>query len=153
MPFFDDFAQALEDYPSDSVTLSIVDLVAQSPSTPVSVNIDEVWVFQVRVANNGHINMTNVSLHVDGENGALVSTAPLGPFLSGITFGALTISGGGTQDTVNLYFRAPSVVKPAGTTMVTAHIGNWYGNLNHMFDNHTLHAPTPQGTYSTQVFP
>ena len=148
MSFLQNFADAVANYPVDSVTVSIVDVFGPTAGW---VHANRVVPFQVRVANNGHLNMTNVSLHIEALNGALVSSVETGPFFTGITFGALTVNGGASQDTATLYFKAPSVTKPAGTTMLRAHIGDWDANLDHMFDNHTNHAPLPEGAYSVEV--
>ena len=154
MAYFDDFANAVAAYPSLSVTLSIVDLVVQPPGVAPAVTVNEVWAFQVRVANNGHLNMTGVSLHVEGQNGATVSTAAAGPFSPSIVPAALAaVNAHSTQDTVNLFFKAPGVVKPAGTPLVRVHLSSWDANLDHIMSNHSGHADPPSGTYSNQVFP
>jgi hypothetical protein len=98
--------------------------------------------------------MTGVSLHVEGLNGAQVSTSSAGPWLPSIIFGSLTVNGGGSQDTVNLYFKAPNVTKPAFTTLVNARLNGWDANLNHLLiTNHTGYAATPIGHHMSQVFP
>ena len=152
MSFFNDFASGLESYPVDSVTVSITDVAIQT-GTAGSVNVNEVWKFKVNVQNNGHVNMTGVSLHVNGLNGATVGTAAAGPFSAGITTGSLTVNGGGSQKSGFLYFKAPNTAKAAGTDLVNAHIADWSGNLDHMFNNHTNHAVTPAAIYEAQVFP
>lgn len=153
MAFLDDFANAVIGYPATNVTLSIVDRVVQPPSVGPAVNVNEVWAFQVRVANNGYLNLTGVSLHIEGQNGAQVSTLAAGPFSASINFGSLTVTGHGTLDTVNLFFKAPNVVKPAGTALVRAHIRSFDVNLSHILNDHTGHADPPAGTYSDQVHP
>ena len=156
MAFLDDFATAVSDYPLNSVILSIVDLVVQPPGTAGAVNVNEVWAFQVRVANNGHLNMTGVSLHVEGQNGAQVGLAATGPWSASIYSGALAalaVNAHGTQDTVNLFFKAPNVAKPLGTPLVRAHIIIWDANLDHLLNGHSGHANLPAGTYSAQVSP
>jgi hypothetical protein len=89
--FIDDFASAVSSYPSTSVTLSIVDVAVQTGTTG-AVNVNEVWKYQVRVANNGHLNMTGVTLHIEGQNGAQVSTAAAGPWSTSIFPGGLNIN-------------------------------------------------------------
>ncbi len=154
MAYFDDFANAVAAYPSLSVTLSIVDLVVQPPGTPVSVNINEVWAFQVRVANNGHLNLTGVALHVEGQNGATVGTAAAGPFSASIFPAPLAaVNAHSSQDTVNLFFKAPAVAKPAGTALVRVHISTFDANLDHPLIGHSGHADPPAGTHAAQVFP
>lgn len=153
MPFFDDFASALSGYPAASVTLSIVDRVVQPPHVGPAVNTNEIWAFQVRVTNNGNLNMTGVVLHIQGQNGTQVSTLVGGPWQASITSGALTVNAHSSQDTPNFYFKAPSAARPAGTPLVRAHIGTFDVNLNHILNNHSDHADPPSGTYSDQVFP
>ena len=153
MPFFDDFANAVAGYPAASVTLSIVDVAVVPPGIGPSVTVNEIWRFQVRVKNNGHLNMTSLTLHLVGLNGALVSANAVGPFSALITTSAITVNSHGTQDTVDYFFKAPNVVKPAGTALVEAHINNFNGNLDHILNDHSGHANPPAGTYSNQVFP
>ena len=153
MPFFADFASALDNYPLDSVTLTITDVALQT-GTAGSVNINEVWKFKVNVTNNGHVNMSQVQLHIEGKNGATVGTAAIGPWFNLISFGSLTVNAGGSQKTGFLYFKAPAVAKPAGTALVGAHVNNWKANLDHLLDTtHTGHANPPEGGYANQVFP
>jgi len=155
MAVLTDIANELDTYPIDEATVEIVDVALQSGTQPV-VNTSETWRFKVKVENNGHINMTDVSLHVFGVNGALVSQSPATGFTSGtLDVGALTVNGGGgSQKSDFLYFKAPPTAQPAGTVLVEAHVGRWSCNFDHYFTNHTkddLHAP--QGTYAAQVFP
>jgi hypothetical protein len=154
MAFLDDFVNAVSGYPAANVNLTIVDTAPVPPATPGAVNVNEVWSFQVRVRNNGHLNMVGVSLHIAGMNGASVSLNAAGPWVPLITFGSLTVNAhGGQQDTVNLYFKAPPAVKPAGTQLACAHIANFDVNLNDILLSHSGHADPPSGCYIAQVFP
>ena len=154
MPFFSDFAIAVDTYPVDWVTLStILNLNSDNiaPATPLAINVNERWRFKVRVTNNGQLNITNVVLHVLGQNGALVSTAAAGPFSSEIHPGLPNVNAHGSQDSVYFYFQAPSVVKPAGTVLVKAHISSCDYNLNHILIDHPDHSDPPSGTYANSV--
>jgi hypothetical protein len=155
MPYFDDFGKGVIDYPLLSIKLSIVDRVVQPPGTPGAVNVNEVSAFQVRVANSGNLNLTNVRLRVLGRNGATVGTSVSGPFVTSLT--APTIAAvnakGGSQDTVNLFFKAPGAPKPAGTEMVNVHIADYDVNLNHILNNLSTESAVPVGALTTQVFP
>lgn len=153
MTVLTDIANAMDSYPTDEAAVSIVDVALQSGTLP-AININETWKFKVKVENNGHVNMTGVSLHVFGLNGTQVSLSATTGFTTGtLTVGSLSVGGGGgSQKTDYVYFKAPSSAKPAGTLLVEAHIGDWNGNFEHYFTNHTkddLHAP--KGTYSAQV--
>lgn len=153
MTFFNDFKDGLEAYPADHVTITITD-VAIETGTDGSVNVNEVWKFKVNVENNGHLNMTGIELHINGLNGATVSTDPAGPFFNTLTVGNLSVNGGGSSNkTAWRYFKAPTTVKPAGTDLVSAHINDWSGNLDHLFGNHTNHTFTPSANYEAQVYP
>lgn len=156
MPFFDDFGTEVARYPTLSVKLSIVDRVVQPPGTAGAVNVNEVVAFQVRVANTGNLNLTNVKLRVAGLNDAKVGLAAGGPFASSIlapTIPAVNAKDTHGQDTVNLFFKAPSVPKAAGTEMVKAHMADYDVNLNHILNNITTDSPFPTGSFTTQVFP
>jgi len=155
MGFFDDFAAALEKYPETSVKLSIGSVALQT-GTSGAVNVNEVWKFKVVVDNDGPLNLTNLALHVEGQNGALVSTSSAGPFgPSVITSGSglLTVSGHSAKSSQFLYFKAPGAAKPAGTVLAKAHISTYDANLDHILINHSIHASTPTGSYAAQVFP
>jgi hypothetical protein len=161
MPFFDDFGTEVARYPTLSVKLSIVDRVVQPPGTAGAVNVNEVFAFQVRVANTGNLNLTNVRLRVQGLNGAKVGFVAGGPFASSIlapTIPAVNAKDIHGQDTVNLFFKAPSVPTPATDTdhvqeLIKVHIADYDVNLNHILNNITTDSPAPSIGFSTQVFP
>ena len=153
MGFFNDMAIALDNYPTDEVVLSIVD-VAMHSGTGTSINVNEVYKAKVLVENTGHINMTGVTVHVLGTSGVQVSLSPTSGFTTGsVTPGPMTVNGGGSQKSAYVYFKS-TVTKPAGSSLLVAHFDGWTGgNFDHMFANHTqenLHEPA--GSYSAQVF-
>ena len=155
MGFFNDMATAMDSYPTDEVVLSIVDISLHSGTTPV-LNVNEKWKCKVQVENTGHINMTGVSVHINGLNGTTVSLSSTGAITATtVTPGDMTVNGGGSQKTAYIYFEAPSVAKPAGTQLLETHFGGWKGgNFDHMFANHTLEdLHDPRATYSAQVHP
>lgn len=154
MAFFDDFKTALEDYPGASVALAITNLAIQT-GTPGSINVNETWSFKVDVVNNGVLDMSNVELHVLGQNDTLISTTgPAGPFLAGYqTFGALTVNAGGSQKSGSLYLKAPTQKKAAGTDLVAVHINNWDASLSNLLVAEAGHSAVGQATYQAQVFP
>ena len=152
MGFFNDMAVALDNYPTDEVVLSIVDVALHS-GTGSSINVGETYKCKVLVENTGHINMTGVTVHVLGTSGVEVSLSPTTGFTTGtVTPGPMTVNGGGSQRSAYVYFKS-NVVKPAGSQLLEVHFDGWTGgNFDHMFSNHTqenLH--DPRGTYSAQV--
>jgi hypothetical protein len=159
MAFFDDFANAVTSYPVTSVTLDIPHSnVVLAQGTPTAVNVNEGWQFQVKVTNNGHLNLANVMLHIEGMNGATVGQKD---FFGGIAFSAETfvdlpaINAHSSLDAPPVFFRAPSVPQPE-TVLVRAHISGirtFAVNLDHILNGHGAHSDPPAATFSAQVFP
>lgn len=159
MTVLTDIANAMDSYPLDETTISIVDVALESGTAGV-INVNEVWKFKVKVTNNGHVNMTDVVLHVNGTNGTTISKKPTpstGFTKNTIKADALTINGGGGSSTTGyLYFTAPSTQKPAGTALLESHIFDWNANFDHYFTNHTKDEDNatvnyPSGTYLAEV--
>jgi hypothetical protein len=160
MTVLTDIANAMDTYPLDETTIEIVDVAVQTGTGP-EINKNEIFKFKVKVTNNGHVNMTDVSLHVNGKNGAFVSFNPDKGFAKDKTLlvDSLSVNGGGASNTTSyLYFKAPPAAMPAGTELVEAHIFDWNGNFDHYFTNHTKDEDNatveyPHGKYFAQVFP
>jgi len=152
MAFFEDFGDAVESYLATYVTLSIVAGNVQT-GTGGSVNVNEVWRFQVHVVNGGMLNMTGVSLQIKGLNGAEVSTAAAGPFSSTVIFGALTVNAHDSSNTLHLFFKAPNAAQPAGTSLVNARINSFDANLTHILKDHSGGGAYSLESFSAQVFP
>ncbi len=152
MGILNDIAVALNNYLQDEIVISIVD-VTLATGTAGAININEKWKFKVKVENTGHINMTGVSLHVEGSNGTEIATSLNGVYLGAWTTGSYTVDGGSSVTSSDLYFEAPSTPKPANTQLVVAHVANWTGNWDHMFSEHTPDGRdvAPTGRYSAQV--
>jgi hypothetical protein len=159
--FFDDFADSVSGYPAASVALSYgsVRLVT---GTTGSVNVNEVWGFKITAANNGYLNMDNVTIHFRGKNGAGVATRSSGPFdATGYVVSPTlaTIPAQGSATTVELYFQAPATPstdskgKVVAEDVVAAHIGDWNGNLNYFLNNLSVHSPTSEKSLSEEVYP
>lgn len=154
MSLMTDFVSAVSQYPKASVMLSIVEHTPIPPATAGAVNVNEVWSFQVRIANRGSLNMTRVALGIDGQNGTQVGTTAAGPWSNSISsFGNLTVNASSTQDSAKLYFKAPSAPRPAGSPLVRVHIQTFDANLDYILKNATGHADPPAGTYADQVYP
>lgn len=154
MPYFDDFASAVAGYPALSVALSIPPPVVQPPGTAGAVNVNEVFAFKVKVNNNGHLNLTGVTLHVEGQHGATVSLSAAGPFVASLASPIIAaVNAHGSQDSANLFFKAPSTTRPAGTDLVRVHISGYDVNLSHILNSHSGHADPPSIAFPAQVFP
>jgi hypothetical protein len=157
MTVLTDIANAMNSYPLDETAIEILEPVLESGTAGV-INVNEVWKFKVKVTNNGHLNMTDVILHVNGTNGTTISKKPTTGFTEKtIKADPLTVNGGGGSSTTGyLYFTAPSTQKPADTPLLESHIFDFNANFDHFFTNHTPdedHATVsyPSGTYKAQV--
>lgn len=152
MAFFDDFVSAVNSYPSSHVTLSIINVALQT-GTPGPVNVNEIWKFQVRVNNSGPLNLTGLLLHVEGQNGALVSEDAIQFSPSLITDAPMQVNGQSQAVSAPLFFKAPDNLKPAGTALVRAHISTYDADLNRILITNTGHADPPAGIHAAQVHP
>lgn len=150
MPFFDDMTTALETYPVTDVTLEIVDVVTPGNA----LNVTEIASFRVKVSNNGPLNLTNVTVRVKGQNGALVANnGAAAPFVSEFVTQVLpTIGHNGAQLTIGspLKFKAPAGAQ-ASKTLVKATLEGWDADLNHILNSHSDPLSTPSGTYAAAV--
>jgi len=155
MPLIDDFANEVNSYPANNVTLTVVDLAVTPTGTVGAINVNEVWAFRVRVANNGTLNMTNVSLLIEGQNGTTVSGIPsTGLWVHSINPLALpALNAHSTQDTGKYYFKAPAGKKPAGTELLRIHVSSYDVNLDWILINNTGDSTTPTKTYTNEVYP
>jgi len=163
MPVLTDIANELDRYPLDETTIEIIDVAREGSANDPDINDDETWKFKVKVTNNGHINMTGVSLHVQGLNGTLVSEDPVTGFANDMVVASLNPPGGGeSRQTKFFYFKPGTAANPpVNTPLLNAHIHDWGANFDHYFSNHTKDETAasdigivyPRVTHSAVVFP
>jgi len=154
MSFFDDMARALSEYPLTDVDIEIVDVTLGG----ATLNAGQSGQFRVKVTNRGPLNLTGVTVHVFGQNGATVANnGTIAPFVSDFVSPELPpiAAHGGWQLTVGgpLKLRAPSAAQPA-RTLVRATLEAWAANLEHILISHSDPMPVgPRGTYRAAVVP
>ena len=140
MTVLSEIADAMNRYPQDETTIEIINVAKVGDPGDTDVNEREVWEFHVKLTNNGHVDMTNVSLHILGLNGAKVRETPADTFEEGMIVGDLNpVGGGGVSTSRAFQFKAPAEEKPAGTQLLHAHVQAWNceGGFDHFFSNHT----------------
>ena len=98
----------VETYPETNVQLEIVE--ATFPGS--GLNEDEQGTFRVKVANTGPLVLTNVTVRIKGQNGAMVANnGAAAPFVSQFVTGALPTVGAHNGSQFNsggvLKFKAP----------------------------------------------
>ncbi len=164
MTVLSEIADAMNRYPQDETTIEIINVAKVGDSGDTDVNEREVWEFHVKLTNNGHVDMTNVSLHILGLNGAKVRETPSDTFEEGMIVGDLNpVGGGGVSTSRAFQFKAPAEEKPAGTQLLHAHVQEWdcEGGFEHFFSNHTkddneaqeLGISYPRAFHTAQVHP
>ena len=141
MTVIDDYANAMNSYPADETTIEFVDVAKANNPNDTAINVREVWEFRVKLTNNGHVNMRNVSIHLLGLEGTGVRevTVPPSNFETSIIVGSLNPDGGEESDTTQVFqFKAPTTPQPAGTKLIHTHVQEWSSDTNdHMATNHT----------------
>ncbi|MEN8374743.1 MAG: hypothetical protein ABFS34_04785 [Gemmatimonadota bacterium] len=156
MGMLDDLLAAINTYPSDSVTVDVVDF--EEPGAHI--NVKEICRFRVRVRNNGQLDMRNVRLHVEGSRFASVSVTD---FLGIPTnFGSSVISGGRNIDAHasatfgDFHMRADAATGDGGTEdedLFTIHVSSYDANLEHILRDHSHHAGNPEEAYHRHIHP
>jgi hypothetical protein len=153
--FFNDFRNAMHDYPEQFVTLEIVEVDFGGNV----INTREEGSFRVQLTNTGLLDMTDVTLKVIGLAGTLVKTGGAADFdfRDELTIGmnSDTIPGQGgvslTQGS-KLQFRAPTGPKPEGTALFKATIEAWNGSLLRILNTHSHDEPVaPAAIYEDEV--
>lgn len=126
MSVLDDIANAMNSYPQDETTIEVVNVDRVGNSSDTAVNAGEIWEFHVKLTNNGHVDMTAVSLHVLGLNGTMVREKSTDTFVNSMVVGNLNPAGGGGSVTTRAFqFQAPPGTEPAGTELFHVHIQEW----------------------------
>jgi hypothetical protein len=150
MGIFADMIRELQAYPETHVVLEIVDV----SFTEDVLNQGEVGDFKVRVTNNGALDLTDVTLKVEGRNGATVRDGLAADFEPEFISTELpTIGGhGGFQETTFASFLAPDSPQES-KTLVKATLASWNANTNHIFNDHSDPVDPPRGTFATEVVP
>jgi hypothetical protein len=151
MGIFDEMVTEVEAYPETHVVLEIVDV----SFTEDVLNQGEVGDFKVRVTNNGALDLTDVTLKVEGRNGATVRDGLAADFAPDFISGELpTIDAhGGFQETTFASFLAPDREQES-KTLVKATLQRWNANTNHIFTDHSdPHPNVPKGTFAAEVVP
>jgi hypothetical protein len=157
--FFDDMMVALEAYPETYVTLEIlgVDDVGDV------LDVEDEGTFEVKLTNNGPLNLTGVTVRIDGKNGAKVKDNNiLAEFKSDFVWNNQgrelpTINGDGGELVVPMSvgpfgFKAPAEPSQDEKVLVKATLQAWDGDLSRIMINHSNpHRDVPAGTYSAKV--
>jgi hypothetical protein len=156
--FFDDMMVALKAYPETYVTLEIINVRGVGDV----VNVNNEGTFKVKLTNNGPLNLTGVTVRIDGVNGTSVKDNNiLAEFESEFVWD----NQGGERPTINGHgeltvpmniepfgFKAPATPSQEEETLIKATLEFWDGDISHIMNNHSdPHLDVPRGTYSAKV--
>jgi hypothetical protein len=149
MAFFDDFRQAVDTYDGDNMDVNLVAFQFLGPGQKL--NPGEWFRFQVQVFNNGQLNLKGVTVLIKGTSFAQVSLMPSNP-VSSVTlgFGAMPAHSS-AQSGIWVYGFATAETNGA-KDVVTAGIGSWDADLNHLLNDHSGFGP-PEGKVNVEIFP
>jgi hypothetical protein len=140
-------------------------------TAPCPFKANDVWAMAITVKNNGELDMTEATLHVEGQNGTLVGFGPDGPFHPSFVVSVVvadprtgmrpaTIPAGdevtvpASPDGRLLCFKLPPAPKTSNTLLVSARIQNWNAGLSHLLCNcgpGRTYAPTSGTNLNGQV--
>jgi hypothetical protein len=138
MTVIQDLASEMAAYPDEQVQMEIIDF--QEPGNVI--NPGEVCTFRVRIKNKGHLNMSNVSLHVNGTNDlTMVSQTDILGNPINFSYSMRTapqhISAHSTVTTRLFYMKA---IRPtANTRLLEMHLADWDADLGHLLRVHAGH--------------
>jgi hypothetical protein len=157
--FFDDMLVALESYPETYVTLEIIDVEIEDGDGD-HLNVNDKAAFMVKLTNSGPLNLTDVTVRIDGVHGATVKSEGAAAQFQDYFVWDLsrrpTINGDGGElivpmGSVPFQFKAPAEEQDE-KTLVKATLEHWDGDLSRIMINHSdPHREVPKGTYSDAV--
>ncbi len=173
MAFFDDFSNAVRDYPDANV---IVEILNFDPASGDALNEGEEATFKVRITNNGLLDMTGVTVKVKGEAGATLKRPldmPNQPIkqpavkaaavqaepLQWVTelvskpVALITASGGvGTSEVFTLK-APPDSTNPQSVNLLTVTLNGWDAALGYLLVNKSVARAAVKDTHAAVVHP
>lgn len=166
MGFFDEFAKAVSSYPADSVALDFVDY-GKVTGTPGEINVNEVWLFKIKVTNKGNLDLLNVKVRVESLSGASLCPNLEGPWVNSIVISnpVLNIPAsdkaikpwpfpiGSSRESGGFLFKAPSVSSQSPIDLMKVTIAGFDASLEHILKDHSGSSAVPTKVYSRQVYP
>lgn len=153
-----DLLDDINAYPSENVTITITDF--QEPGGHI--NVGEMCTFNVRVANNGHLDMLNLRLHIRGSEFTSVSADrilgipfPASPSNSEITRGR-DVPANSSVTFGRFFMRADAATPDQGSAnrdLFSVHISSYDASLHHILRDHGHHAAVPETVFNRHIHP
>jgi hypothetical protein len=142
--------EEIKNYPVTEVKVEIFDV-----TFPGGVlNVSEQGTFKVKVTNNGGLDLTDVTIRVQGQNGVVVANngaaAPfVAEFISQV-FPQIDAHGGSQISIGSFKFRAPANAQ-SSRVLLAASLEAWNTNFNHPLIDHTRPLAEAKGTFTAPV--
>lgn len=137
-------------YPVDNVEIDIINFTGVGGH----INIGEIWSFQVRVENNGNLDIKDLDLNIYGSEWTMVTNCSFPMlFRSLISSGKKDVNARSTVTYGSFYMRAVQATGTSHRDLVSVHISSYDTGLNDILNNHRHHANNPTANYSRRVYP
>lgn len=149
MGFFEDFRKAIDDYDGDSMEVKLVGY--QFLGAGSKLNPGEWFRCQVRVANQGHLDLKNVVVGINGTTYAKVNLAYGNPgsFVT-VSMGNMAAHSS-KQSSAWIYGYA--VKETSGVKdIITARVYTWDADLDHLLRDHSAWGPK-EGKINVEIYP
>lgn len=154
MSTIEDLNGAIDDYANNHVEIDIINFA--SVAGDGHINVGEVWTFDVRVRNNGILDMKNFRLHVQGSTWSSVGNSDAGPFSGSLISSPQDVNAHSTVTFQPFYMRADAATGGGGTEseeIVKAHTSVFDADLEHLLRDHTHHSGSPEAAYTRHIHP
>jgi hypothetical protein len=150
MSIIDDLRNAITNYPTDHVDVSIVDFEILENKGP-ELNIGDKAKFKVKVENKSCLQMDNVAVAVNGTNFADVSRDNIHFITGPVSSSSFTVIAWNNNKSSYLYLKCKA--KTTGPKdIVSARVDRWDANLIHLLRDHSNAGPY-EGKLNKEIFP
>jgi hypothetical protein len=153
MSFFDDYGQAIEDYPDTEVQIEIVDVDVPGSA----LNVGERGSFRVRITNRGALMMDDVTLDIRGLAGTKVkNNGIVSPLVEELVTERGQVGSvparGGTQETGGspLEFEAPGSPRPL-QDLIEVTLAGWNAREDNLLTAHSRGSQRVRAVYRDSV--
>ncbi|QTA84245.1 hypothetical protein [Desulfonema magnum] len=150
MSIIEDLRIAVDNYETDNCKTEIVNFEITGGGGTV-LNETETFMFRVRVTNQSHLDMKNVTVRVSGTSFADVAFLLIGPFGRSAVSRPFNLDAHQVHTT--LFFRGKCKRVTNGTKdIVTARINSWDASFDHILRDHTG-AGAAEGKLNKEIHP
>ena len=151
-----DLLTDINNYPDGNVEITITLLpVATRPGEEPDtvINVGETRLFNVKVENNGNLNMKNLKLFIEGSNWADVGTNEDGPFESDFISTGQDVDARSSAIFGQFALKATQNTNNGEKKIVRCHIQTYDADFEYILSGLKHGAEVPEATLDREVFP